>query len=162
NHVPTAIDDSFTTAEESPLTVAAAGVLGNDSDLDGDPITAVLVTGPTHGSLTLNADGSFTYTPNALFFGSGSFRYEANDGTVDSPTAVVSLTVTHVNHAPSAADENYSIGQAKTLTVLAPGVLGNDSDADGDPLSAVLVSPPSFGSLTLNSDGSFVYTPFGG
>ena len=64
------------------LTVPAPGVLGNDSDPDGDPLTAVLVTGPSHGSLTLNANGSFSYTPAADFAGSDSFTYRASDGTL--------------------------------------------------------------------------------
>ena len=65
NQVPVAVADSYTTAEDVVLTVAAAGVLANDSDPDGNPLNAVLVTGPTKGTLALNANGSFTYTPNA-------------------------------------------------------------------------------------------------
>ena len=82
------------------LTVPAPGVLGNDSDPDGDPLTAVLVTGPSHGSLTLNANGSFSYTPAADFAGSDSFSYRASDGTVSSSPATVTITVTPVNDAP--------------------------------------------------------------
>jgi VCBS repeat-containing protein len=82
------------------LTVATPGVLGNDSDPDGDPLTAVLVTGPSHGSLTLNANGSFSYTPAADFAGSDSFSYRASDGTVSSSPATVTITVTPVNDAP--------------------------------------------------------------
>ena len=59
-------------------------MLGNDSDVDGDALTAVLVSGPANGTLTLNADGSFTYTPDANFNGTDSFTYKANDGTADS------------------------------------------------------------------------------
>ncbi len=73
------------------MTIAAAGVLGNDSDVDGDSLTAVLVSGPAHGTLTLNADGSFTYTPDANYHGSDSFTYKANDGSLDSNVATVSL-----------------------------------------------------------------------
>ena len=67
--------------------MAAAGVLGNDADPDGDPLTAVLVSGPSHGTLTLNANGSFTYTPNANFNGTDSFTYRASDGTLDLATS---------------------------------------------------------------------------
>ena len=59
--------------------MAAPGVLGNDSDIDGDTLTAVLVSGPAHGTLALNSDGSFTYTPSANYNGSDAFRYKAND-----------------------------------------------------------------------------------
>ena len=75
-----AANDAYTTDEDTPRTVTAPGVLGNDSDVDSVSLTAVLVTGPAHGTLTLNADGSFTYTPAANFNGSDSFTYKANDG----------------------------------------------------------------------------------
>jgi hypothetical protein len=81
NRAPVAPGDAFSTAEDTVLTVPAPGVLGNDTDPDGDPLTAVLVTGPSHGSLTLNANGSFSYTPAADFAGSDSFTYRASDGT---------------------------------------------------------------------------------
>ena len=70
-------NDSYTTAEGKPLSVAAPGVLANDTAAGGATLTAVLVTGPAHGTLTLNPDGSFTYTPAAGFSGSDSFTYQA-------------------------------------------------------------------------------------
>src|SRR5205807_291113 len=88
--------DSYTTAEDTPLTVSAPGVLGNDSDIDSPSLTAVLVSGPAHGTLMLSANGSFTYAPAANFNGADSFTYKANDGLLDSNTATVSLTVTAV------------------------------------------------------------------
>ena len=93
--------DAYTTAEDTVLTVPAPGVLGNDSDPDGDPLTAVLVTGPSHGSLTLNANGSFSYTPAADFAGSDSFSYRASDGTLSSSPATVTITVTASQRHPS-------------------------------------------------------------
>ena len=77
NQAPAATGDAYSTAEDTVLTVPAPGVLGNDSDPDGDPLTAVLVTGPSHGSLTLNANGSFSYTPAANFAGADGFSYRA-------------------------------------------------------------------------------------
>ena len=124
----------------------APGVLGNDSDPDGDAFSAVLVSGPGHGSLTLNADGSFAYSPEDNFNGSDSFTYRAGDGSLTSGSATVSLTVSARNDAPSAVDDAYSATEDTTLTVNAPGVLGNDGDPDGDALSAVLVSGPGHGS----------------
>jgi VCBS repeat-containing protein len=67
-----------------------------------NPITAALVTGPTLGVLTLNANGSFTYTPNANVSGSDSFTYRANDGTLNSNPATVSITIVPVNDLPDA------------------------------------------------------------
>ena len=89
NDAPVAVDDGYATTEDTPLTVAAPGVLGNDTDVDGDPLTAVLVSGPANGTLTLNADGGFTYTPNANFNGTRQLHLQASDGTADSNAATV-------------------------------------------------------------------------
>ncbi|MDP2234657.1 MAG: cell wall-binding repeat-containing protein, partial [Actinomycetota bacterium] len=89
--------DAFETAEDAPLVVAAPGVLANDTDADGDGLTAIKVTGPAHGTLSLAANGSFTYTPVADYNGSDSFQYRANDGTADSNVVAVTLTVTPVD-----------------------------------------------------------------
>ena len=123
--------------------------------------TAVLVSGPANGTLALNADGSFTYTPTANFNGADSFTYKANDGSADSGAATVAITVNAVDDAPVASDDTFTINEDTSLNVSAPGVLANDSDAEGSSLSAVLVSGVSHGTLTLNSDGSFQYTPDG-
>jgi VCBS repeat-containing protein len=159
NQAPVAAGDAFSTAEDTVLTVPAPGVLGNDADPDGDPLTTVLVSGPSHGSLTLNPNGSFSYTPAADYAGGDSFSYRASDGTLTSNVATVTLTITGANDAPVAAGDAVSTAEDTALTVPAPGVLGNDADPDGDPLTAVLVSGPSDGSLTLNGNGSFSYTP---
>jgi VCBS repeat-containing protein len=158
NSGPGAVNDSYATAEDTPLTIAAPGVLGNDTDLEGDALTAILVSGPSHGTLTLNANGGFTYTPAADYNGLDSFSYKSNDGTADSNIATVTITISPVNDAPVANNNSYSTNEDVTLTVNAPGVLGNDTDVDGDPLSAILVSGPSHGTLTLNANGSFTYT----
>jgi VCBS repeat-containing protein len=134
-------------------------VLANDTDPDGDTLSAVAGSGPSHGTLSRNANGSFTYTPAANFNGSDSFTYRASDGTLTSNLATVSLTVSAVNDAPAAAADAYTTAEDTARTVAAPGVLGNDSDADGNPLSAVLGSGPSHGTLTLNANGGFTYTP---
>ena len=75
------------------MNVAANGVLANDTNADGGTLTAVLGTRPAHGSLTLNADGSFSYTPNAGFWGTDSFTYTATDGHATSAPATVTITV---------------------------------------------------------------------
>ena len=103
NDAPTAVGESFTTAEDTPLTIAVPGVLTNDGDVDGDTLSAVLVSGPGNGTLGLNADGSFTYTPNADFTGSDSFTYEAQDPSLAGSGAVtVTIDVTPANDAPTA------------------------------------------------------------
>lgn len=100
NTAPAAVNDTYTTAEDTPLTTPVPGVLGNDTDADGNPLTATLVIGPTNGTVTLNPDGSFTYTPAANYSGPDSFTYTAKDGTATSNTATVTIIVTPVNDAP--------------------------------------------------------------
>jgi predicted outer membrane repeat protein/VCBS repeat-containing protein len=162
NDAPVANDDSYSTAEDNPLTVSVPGVLANDTDTDGDALTAVLVSGPIHGTLALSGDGSFTYTPAANFNGTDSFTYKANDGQLDSYVATVTITVSPVNDAPAPNNDSYSTSDDTPLIVNAPGVLANDTDVDGDTLSALLVSGPAHGTLTLNGNGSFSYAPAAG
>ena len=99
NAAPVAVDDAYTTDEDTQLVGA---VLGNDADGDGDPLTAVLVDGPTNGTLTLDPDGSFTYDPDPDFNGSDSFTYQADDGIDLSNVATVNITIDPVNDAPVA------------------------------------------------------------
>jgi VCBS repeat-containing protein len=159
NDAPSATDDAYSTVEDTALTIDAPGVLGNDADPEGDPLSAAVVDSPTNGTLTMNSDGSFTYTPNADFNGTDTFTYKASDGTAESGLATVTITVNPVNDAPSAADDAYSTDEDTAMTIDAPGVLGNDADPEGDPLSATVVDSPTNGTLTMNSDGSFTYTP---
>jgi VCBS repeat-containing protein len=254
---PVANDDVYSTAEDTQLSVSLPGVLGNDTDADGDPLTAALETTTSSGTLVLNVDGSFTYDPDADFNGTDAFTYRANDGLVDSnlatvtitvnavndppmavddgamtsegtpvvvdvlandsdpegnldptsvsvtvaatngttsvdpvtgavtytpnasyvggdsfvyqvcdveatplcDTATVTMTVTVANNPPVANDDAYSTAEDTQLSVSLPGVLGNDTDADGDPLTAVLETTTSSGTLVLNVDGSFTYDP---
>src|SRR5262249_30055883 len=114
---------------------------------------------PAHGTLTLSANGGFTYTPVSNYFGADSFTYQASDGTANSATTTVSLTITNINRAPVAVADNYTLLKNTTMTVPAPGVLGNDSDADGYTLTAIKIADPAHGTLTLNANGGFTYTP---
>jgi VCBS repeat-containing protein len=124
-------------------------------------LTAILVAGPTKGTLTaFNPDGSFTYRPNADFDGQDTFTYRTNDGGAESNVATVTVSVSPVNDAPVAVNDLYSAGQSSSLTVpVANGVLKNDTDVDSTALTATLVRAPANGTLTLNADGSFTYTP---
>jgi len=102
NNVPEANDDAYSTNEGTALIVdAASGVLDNDTDIDGDTLTAIIDSGPSNGSVTLNSDGSFTYMPISNFNGADSFTYHANDGTTDSNIAEVSITVNKVSTSPA-------------------------------------------------------------
>jgi hypothetical protein len=151
---PVALDNAYSLGEDGVLAIAAPGVLGDDTG--SAALSANLVSGVSNGTLSLLADGSFSYTPNANYFGIDSFTYTANDGVQDSNAATVSLTVNPVNDRPVGTDDSYRIVTGGVLTVAASGVLANDSDADGDTLTAAVVGTALPG-LTLNPDGSFTY-----
>jgi hypothetical protein len=159
---PTTAADALSVLHDHTLTVAATrGLLINDvSSPAGHLLTAVVDGAPAHGTVTLNANGSFAYKPNAGFTGTDVFAYRAKDGLFTSDPAVVTLTVT--DQAPVATGDLYKTGKGKTLTVAARGVLANDTDADRDPLTALVATPPAHGTLTLNANGSFKYTPAAG
>jgi VCBS repeat-containing protein len=156
NDAPVAAGDAASVDEDSTV---GGNVLGNDTDVEGDALTASLVSGPSHGALSFNADGSYAYTPEADYFGDDSFTYRANDGDLDSGVATVSLTINPVNDAPVAAGDSYTLNEDTTLTVPAAGVLANDTDVDSATLTAALVSGAAHGTVTLNANGSFTYTP---
>lgn len=157
NDAPVANADAYSVAEDGTLNLAAAGVLANDTDVEGNPLTAALLAGPSNGTLTLNPDGSFSYTPNASFFGADSFTYRANDGTADSNVATVSLTVTAVNDPPVAAADGAAVAEGGSVVV---NLAANDSDPDNalDLTSIQIVSGPANGSVVVNGDGTVTYT----
>ncbi len=125
-------DDAYTTDEDTPLTIAAPGVLGNDTDPDGDLLTAIPVDSPTNGTLVLNSDGSFTYTPNLNYNGFDSFTYMANDGASDSDVATVTITVNPVADPPIAdAGPDQTVGEDTTVTLGG----SNSFDTEGEKLS---------------------------
>ena len=162
NHAPLGRPDSYSTDEDTPLTVAAPGVLSNDVDDAGDILSAVLVGLPAHGTVSLQSDGSFGYAPFANYFGQDSFQYQPRDNadpTLSGAPVTVDITINPVNDAPVATLDFYSTDEDMPLTVAAPGVLANDGDVDGDTLTAQLVSAPAHGQIDLKADGSFVYTP---
>ncbi len=154
NRSPVAVDDSANTVHDTAVTV---DVLANDSDADGDTLTVAAATAPANGTAAVNVNNTVSYTPDAGFVGTDSFSYTIEDGFGGSATATVTVDVT--NQAPVAVDDVYATQQNQALSIAAPGVLVNDSDADGDALTAVLVSNASNGTAALNADGSFSYTP---
>ena len=162
NTSPTANIDQYQMIENEVLTVpVGTGVLQNDSDPENDALTANLISTTSNGLVQLSADGSFTYTPDADFVGSDSFVYRASDGDLVSANITVTIDVASSNVAPVAVDDsgsNFTTNEDTVLTTVA-SVLDNDTDADGDTLTANLLSAPATGSVTLNSDGTFTYTP---
>ncbi len=135
-------------------------VIDNDSDPDGDMLTALLVQDVQNGTLEFDDDGVFTYEPNDNFNGTDRFTYRATDGESFSDPTTVTLVVSEVNDAPQAAEDDYTGNEDAVLTVdIEQGVLTNDTDEELDALLAALVDDVTHGSLTLNSDGSFTYSP---
>ncbi|MFW9884137.1 MAG: Ig-like domain-containing protein, partial [Candidatus Thorarchaeota archaeon] len=158
NDFPVGVDDEYTIDEDTPLILYAPGLLANDYDVDGDTITLVVVTVPSHGSGSIGADGSFSYTPDADWYGTDGMTYQVFDGTDYSGIVTVTITVDPVNDAPVGVDDEYTIDEDGSLSVPAPGVLANDYDVDGDSLSTILVSPP-YGSSSFSANGALNYNP---
>jgi VCBS repeat-containing protein len=160
NDPPVAAADGYSIDQSQALEVKAGdGVLRNDTDADGDELTAVLVNGPSSGTLKLNANGSFSYAPAAGFSGSATFTYQADDGTAKSGAATVTIAVKAVNAAPTAHPDSYTTTEDTPLRVGGRGVLDNDTDSDGDTLTAERVSHVKDGTLALEANGTFTYTP---
>lgn len=169
-----AVDDGYPVAEDAPeglVVPVETGVLANDTG--GSLALCVLSFDTTGLQGTLQdpgvaPDGSFTYLPPSNFNGTTTFSYtvatKAGEACPSSSegTGTVTITVTPVNDAPTAVADSFSALKDRTLTIGAPGVLVNDSDVDGDSLSAVKVNSPAHGALTLAADGGFSYTPANG
>jgi len=156
NQPPVAVNDSATTCEDTAIVI---DVLANDFDPDRDALTVVALGQPTNGTVAANGDGTVTYTPNRNFNGSDSFTYTVSDGQGGSASAIVTVGVLAVNDAPVANNDSYRVVSGSTLTVPRPGVMANDSDAEGDELTATLQSGTANGTLQFNADGSFTSTP---
>ncbi len=164
NAAPDAVADLYTVRPGKTLEVSVAhGLLANDTDADGDPLTVITINDQVdNGVLQAFVDGSFNYTPNAGFTGTDRFTYRVSDGFGGTDTATVTITV--VNAAPDAVADLYTARPGQTLEVsTALGVLRNDTDADGDPLTVITVTDTvNNGVLQAFVDGSFNYTPNAG
>src|SRR5665213_3269703 len=159
NDPPVANNDTYTTLEDVRLTIAAPGILANDTDVEGDVLTAQLVGNVTHGTLALNANGGFTYLSATNYNGSDSFTYRANDGTTNGNLATVTINITPVNDPPVANNDTYTTLEDVQLTIPVAGVLANDTDVEGDAMTARLLNNVTNGTLNLNTNGSFTYNP---
>ncbi|MBN8975873.1 MAG: VCBS domain-containing protein [Rhizobiales bacterium] len=177
NDAPVAVADSYATAANAVLIVDAAhGLVTNDTDAEHSVLASIVDHGPSHGLLSLNADGSFSYTPTAGFSGQDSFTYRANDGSLDSNIATVTIDVTAPpNAAPIVNGESIIAngfaermdpnvpsrwvphGDAGHYSIPTLALLWNDSDGDGDKLTITNVS----GIGSLSADGQYVLVPYG-
>ncbi|GAB4580006.1 MAG: hypothetical protein Fur0022_27450 [Anaerolineales bacterium] len=157
NFVPIAVSDTYTTTEDIALTPSTPGVLANDSDGDWDALTSVLDTNVNAGSLTLNTDGSFTYTPDENFCGTDNFTYHAEDEIASSNIVTVTLTITCANDAPQANDDTYTVAANTQDHLLS--VLNNDTDLEGDSLTVDAIGNPDQGGAVVNNGTNISYTP---
>ena len=153
NSAPVARDDVATTGLSEAVRIDA---LSNDTDADGDPLTPEVVTPPAHGIATIGHDDSVTYTPEIAFQGRDSFTYFVNDGTVDSNTATVFITVDQPNRAPAATDDTANTDEDTPVTI---HVLANDSDLDNDLPAVSAVGQADHGTVAKDAGGKVVYTP---
>ncbi len=168
NDAPAAVFDIAIGTEDTAISGdVTPGTPGQDFDTDGGVIAVVdgdgvagnglsAVISPVNGSLVLNADGTFVYTPNANFFGSDSFTYRISDGQGGLAEAVVSLTVMPVNDAPVAANGSLTTPFNQTFN----GTLPAASDVDGDALTyASGATAPQYGTVIVNANGTYSYVP---
>lgn len=163
NDDPQAIDDDYVTNEDTPLNIGAPGVLGNDTDVDGDVlmVSSFDTLATSGGTVAMNPNGSFTYTPPADFNGLDTFIYTLDDGNGATAFALVLVTVVPVNDDPLAVSDSLSTDEDILLTIGAPGVLANDTDAEaGLTVGSFDAVSANGGSIAMNPDGSFTYIPF--
>lgn len=166
---PLAEDDVYVVDEDTDLEVPAPGVLANDVDSATACVIATDATGLV-GSLVegVALDGAFLFRPQPNWHGATTFTYsialKAGEAcpAPGADSATVTITVNPVNDAPTARADSFQALRDRTLNIVAPGVLSNDGDVDGDSLVAVKVSNPAHGTLTLAPDGAFSYTPSAG
>lgn len=167
---PAARADSYSVLRGATLVVAATGVLANDTDPQSKPLTAILVSTTTQGTLTLNANGGFTYVHNGSLAASDSFTYKANNGTVDTTAATVTITIT--DPPPQPGNDAFATGRDIPLTVPAPGVLINDTtnnaaiasygvNGSEQTVLGTNTATSQGGSVSLGANGGFTFTPAG-
>src|SRR5205823_651571 len=131
-------------------------VATNDTTTSGGTLSFAKTTDPGHGTVTVNADGSFTYTPAANYHGADSFTYTVNNASAAGRASqTVSITVSAVPDL-TANDDSFSTSED---AVLSDSVATNDTTTSGGTLSFAKTTDPGHGTVTVNADGSFTYTP---
>ncbi|MDG2136723.1 MAG: retention module-containing protein, partial [Luminiphilus sp.] len=160
NSPPDALNDAVATAFESAIDI---NVLANDSDPENDPLSVISNTQPSNGTVAINPDGTFTYSPNTGFSGSDVFEYTISDGQGGEDTATVTVSVGSppplANLAPDAVNDAVTTAFESAIDI---NVLANDSDPENDPLSIISNTQPSNGTVAINPDGSLTYSPNAG
>jgi hypothetical protein len=156
NDAPVAQSAPVQTPEDTPLLITLGA-----TDADGDPLSFEIVSGPSNGTLSSGAGAARTYTPNANFVGVDTFTFRVNDGSVNSATATITITVGGTNDAPVAVDDSAEAAFGTPITVQ---VLANDTDADNDALIVLNVDITNTrGTVSISADGkSVVFTPASG
>ncbi|MDH3387641.1 MAG: retention module-containing protein, partial [Gammaproteobacteria bacterium] len=160
NDAPVAVDDAVTATEDTPFS-STVDLDFNDTDLDGDALSVVAGTFATAqgGSITIAADGSYTYTPAANFNGTDTVDYTVTDGSL-TDIGTLTINVTAVNDAPVAVDDAVTATEDTPFNSVIE-LDANDTDLDGDTLSVVAgtFATAQGGSITIAADGSYTYTP---
>ena len=136
NDAPVAVDDAAATAEDTPIVFAAGAGLVNDTDVEGDILTATNALNAINGSISIASDGSVTFIPAVNFSGAASFDYTISDGNGGTDTGTVNITVAAVNDAPVAVDDVATTAEDTPIVFAAGAGLVNDTDAEGDTLTA--------------------------
>lgn len=152
---PVAHPDTAVTNEDTAVIIP---VLGNDTDPNGQPLTVTTGTA-NHGSVTVNPNGTISYTPDADFNGTDTITYTITDPDGNTATSTVTVTVNPVNDAPDAVDDLRATAFNTPVTI---AVLANDTDVDGDVLSVLGTPTSADGTVVLNADGTITFTPNAG
>lgn len=153
NQPPVAYNDYYGVPENTTLVVSSPGVLVNDTQSSDRTLTAIRISNPVNGTLTLNPNGAFTYQPTSNWYGTDSFTYKTNDGLADSNVATVTITINPVNYPPVADAKSVRTDLNLPLPITLMG-----TDVDGDSLSYIIVSQPANGVLS-GTPPSLTYAP---
>ena len=166
NDIPLTVSDTLTVDEAGTVTLTASGsstLLDNDTDPEGDSLTAIGVTPPANGTLTLIPNGTFSYVHDGSETTTDTFSYKANDGTDDGNTVTITITINPINDAPIAIGDILMGVYSTTVTLTTVGsstLMDNDYDPEGTSITAstTLSSNPTYGSAVVNANGTFSYT----
>ncbi len=149
-------DDTAVTKVNTGVLIS---VLSNDFDPEGDTFSVTTHTNPSHGTVALNADGTFTYTPTTDFVGEDEFTYIICDGNVTSTCKTARVHVSVVSTTTNITVANDDAYNTDVNVAVVGNVLNNDTDPEGDTVTTTVVTTPSNGTLSLSTDGTFTYTP---
>jgi PIN domain nuclease of toxin-antitoxin system len=166
NDAPDVVADTLSATEDTPKTVTQADLLANDSDVD-NPHTDLRIVGvsnATHGSVSLNADGSISFNPALDYFGAATFNYTVGDGAGGFSVGTATVNIAPVNDAPVAVGESLTLNEDEIATLSVAALLANDTDVDNThtDLSIQSVGNATHGSVSLvttNGVSSVVFEP---